>query len=80
MTTGAKIGLGVGIPIAVALGILAGWFFFGRRKQKHELAAELPTQTGKSGSNTMYQQPVMVEAPNTERYSRPSELPYSPRH
>lgn len=34
MSTGAKIGIGAGIPAAAIIGIGAGWFFFGRRHRQ----------------------------------------------
>ncbi|KAK5053091.1 hypothetical protein LTR84_002065 [Exophiala bonariae] len=33
MSTGAKVGLGIGVPVAVVLGVGAGWFLFGDRKK-----------------------------------------------
>ncbi|CAN9402077.1 unnamed protein product [Alternaria alternata] len=39
---GAKLGLGIGIPVAVVLRLLAGWLIF--RRQKRDIAAhQLPT-------------------------------------
>ncbi|RYN45946.1 hypothetical protein AA0114_g8577 [Alternaria tenuissima] len=39
---GAKLGLGIGIPVAIVLGLLAGWLIF--RRQKRDIAGhQLPT-------------------------------------
>jgi hypothetical protein len=38
---GAKIGLGVGIPVALILGLVAGWLLF-RRHKKRDVVHELP--------------------------------------
>lgn len=41
MSTGAKIGIGVGIPAAAIIGIGAGWLFFGRRRRQSEKGASI---------------------------------------
>jgi hypothetical protein len=33
------VGLGVGVPVAVILGLAAGWFFFGRRRMQDTSAS-----------------------------------------
>jgi hypothetical protein len=40
MSTGAKIGLGVGMPMAVFLGLAVGWFVFRRRGQMNASSKE----------------------------------------
>jgi uncharacterized protein YneF (UPF0154 family) len=43
MSLGVKIGLGAGIPIALVVGIGAGFFLFSRRKKKDDMnMAEAP--------------------------------------
>ncbi|KAL1873227.1 hypothetical protein Daus18300_004047 [Diaporthe australafricana] len=36
LSTGAKIGIGVSIPLAVIIGLIAGWLFFGRRRKQKD--------------------------------------------
>jgi hypothetical protein len=63
---GAKIGLGVGIPVALALGLVAGWLLFRRRKKRDGVAQELPaveTEQYKHYQNGNYYNASMSEAP-----------------
>ncbi|KAL1796096.1 hypothetical protein ACET3X_006320 [Alternaria dauci] len=39
---GAKIGLGAGIPVALMLGLVAGWLLFRRQRKRNAKAHELP--------------------------------------
>ncbi|KAK3722748.1 hypothetical protein LTR37_002320 [Vermiconidia calcicola] len=36
LSTGAKVGLGVAIPVAVIAGLLAGWWFFARKRKSNK--------------------------------------------
>ncbi|KAK3367790.1 hypothetical protein B0H63DRAFT_489780 [Podospora didyma] len=56
ISQGAQIGLGVAIPSAVIIGVLAGWFFFGRKKQQPISAArvESPSHMGPTYPNPYY--------------------------
>jgi hypothetical protein len=40
---GAKIGLGIGIPAALVLGLVAGWLDFRRHRQRRRMSCEVPT-------------------------------------
>jgi hypothetical protein len=40
---GAKIGLGIGIPAALVLGIVAGWLIFRRHRQRRRMSCGVPT-------------------------------------
>jgi hypothetical protein len=40
---GATIGLGIGIPLALVLGIVAGWLIFRRHRQKRRMSCGVPT-------------------------------------
>ncbi|GAB1319166.1 hypothetical protein MFIFM68171_09376 [Madurella fahalii] len=46
LSQAAQIGLGVGIPLAVILGVAAGWFFFGRRRNRMDTSKEPMLNSG----------------------------------
>lgn len=46
LSQAAQIGLGVGIPLAVILGVAAGWILFGRRKNQADTSGEPMLQSG----------------------------------
>lgn len=52
MSTGAKIGIGAGIPAAAIIGIGAGWFFFGRRRRQPVKGPSIATDPRESAAST----------------------------
>ncbi|KXX80625.1 hypothetical protein MMYC01_202710 [Madurella mycetomatis] len=46
LSQAAQIGLGVGIPLAVILGVVAGWLLFGRRRNQVDTSGEPMLQSG----------------------------------
>ncbi|CZR64708.1 uncharacterized protein PAC_14607 [Phialocephala subalpina] len=79
LSTGAKIGLGLGVPIVVIALIAIGWLIFGRRKQKHEAMPRLSAYSisGEVEKSPPYSEtkpgfvthPGLIEAPSPNLHS-----------
>jgi len=63
LSTGDKFGVGIGVVGAIAIGIIAGWCIFGRRKQHNQIqVVDLPVAE--------FHKHTHVEAGNSERRSQ----------
>jgi hypothetical protein len=61
--TSAKIGVGVGIPIAVLLGLIVGFFIFRRYKKKETAPPQTPSASVAEKYRYGHYAPPMNEAP-----------------
>jgi hypothetical protein len=76
-----KLGLGVGVPAALVLGLMTGWLLFRRRRKRDSLGHEVPAsemqthESGKDGNPSNHGGINIHEAPRATIYEAPSNHP-----